>query len=187
MPEAVWYLVPLIPLGIRFVLGAIHWRQMAEPLGSGEADAESHRTVVTALAGFSFTGLMALIVVDAALRTNYQLAIYFLLVSFLCYLQVLNLQGYKLRRWHDQVGDALQEAASLSLILAVVQTMWAGRLATPFLWGVSLLSLLVWSLDFLIRVSLSYRYLSRIRGDRRVRGQEKSPSAPGQARRKGTR
>jgi hypothetical protein len=164
VPEIIWYLLPVIPIGIRLIFGVIHWRRFRDPLSPGEADAESHRTVVVALAGFSFTGLMALVVVDAATRTNYQLAIYFLLVSFLCYLFVLNLQGYKLRRWHDAAGDAVLESASLSLIMAVISAMRAARLESSFVLVTAFLSILVWGLDFLVRVILSHQHLSRIGG-----------------------
>lgn len=169
------YFAPLTPIIIRLVVSIRYRRFLRAALNAEEADVESHRAVVVALAGFSFTGLIGLIVVDAATRTSYKFAIYFLLTSFLCYLFTLNLQGYKLWRWIDVLSDAVWESASLSLILAIVQTMRASRMDSYFIAGAAALAGFVWGIDFIVRVVLFYRYLSKKIGGQNV-GRQKEPA-----------
>ncbi|MBW2620863.1 MAG: hypothetical protein JRC56_05985 [Deltaproteobacteria bacterium] len=90
---------------------------MSEIPSEEEQDRESHRSHILTLAGFSFTGLLAIAVLDATLVQDFRFAVYYLLVSFLCYLSALNFQGYKSKRWHDQLATALMDVASLSLMI----------------------------------------------------------------------
>ena len=109
------YFVPLVPLVSRALLCVKHRTQMSEILSEEENDRESHRSHILALAGFSFTGLLAIAVLDATLLQDFHYAVYYLLVSFLCYLSALNFQGYKSKRWHDQFGTALMDAVDFIL------------------------------------------------------------------------
>ena len=96
---------------------------MADILTEEEQDREAHRSHILALAGFSFSGLLALVVLEAALLQGLHVAIYCLLLSFLFYMFALNLQGYKARRWQDQVATATMDVASLALILSVLSIL----------------------------------------------------------------
>jgi hypothetical protein len=176
MSDVYWYCAPLIPIVIRLLLVARYRSLLKMPLSGAEADTESHRTVVVALAGFSFTGLIGLIVANAATRTSYKLAIYFLLTSFLCYLFALNLQGYKLWRWIDILSDTAWETASLSLILAIIQTMRAALLGSYFVAGATIMAALIWGADFIARIVLLYTYLARM-GEQNVRRQKEPVAA----------
>ena len=122
MPDWLWYplpFIPFIPFITRGILSLRFRPKMSETLAEDENDRESHRTLILALAAFSFAALLAIAVLDTTTQ-RFRLPTYYLLISFLSYYFALNLQGYKFARWHDQLGDALVEAASLSLILAVM-------------------------------------------------------------------
>ena len=157
------YLLPAIPFLVRGVVFLSVFRHhMSATIPEEENDRDSHRTLILALAGFSFTGLIGVAVVDANIQLHLEYAVYFLFVSFLCFFFSLNLQGYKFRRWHDQLSDALIEAATLSLLacLAVValkiypNTFVAGFIAVS--------ATAVWSLDFYLRVSRMSGYLKMV-------------------------
>jgi hypothetical protein len=70
-------------------------------------------------------------------------------------MSALNLQGYKFRMFHDQIGDALMEAASLALLLAVTLVLWSTDVWSPVKALVSGASALVWTADFAIRFNLT--------------------------------
>ena len=161
MPDWLWYplpFIPFIPFITRGILSLRFRPKMSETLAEDENDRESHRTLILALAGFSFAALLAIAVLDTTTQ-RFRLPTYYLLISFLSYYFALNLQGYKFSRWHDQLGDALVEAASLSLILAVMAIVWVSYPNELFTWAVSVLALGVWLADHIIRLSLSARYL----------------------------
>ena len=161
MPDWLWYplpFIPFIPFITRGILSLRFRPKMSETLAEDENDRENHRTLIMALAGFSFAALLAIAVLDTTTQ-RFRLPTYYLLISFLSYYFALNLQGYKFARWHDQLGDALVEAASLSLILAVITVVWATYANEPFAWFVIILALAVWLVDHVIRLWLSARYL----------------------------
>ena len=132
---------------------------MFDDLPEEQNDREAHRSLILALAGFSFSALLALVVLDATLRHDFHFAVYYLLVSFLCYFFALNLQGYKHLRWHDQVGTALMDAASLCLILAIVSIIVSAKHEKSLYLGLSGLAVFIWLLDYVIRLLLLLKYL----------------------------
>jgi len=149
------YLLPLVPLIIRGLIGLRFRSFMWKTLSDDEIGRESHRTVILALAGFSFTGVMAVTILDSATHQELHFAAYFLLVSFLCYLSALNIQGYKLWRALDLVSDALIETAALSLVLALLAVIQISGYSEAYKASVSVLALLVWVIDFIVRVVLT--------------------------------
>lgn len=153
------YLLPFIPLISRTVLCLRFRSQMSEILGEEEQDRESHMTLILSLAGFSFTGLVGLIVVDATLRLSYKIAIYYLLVSFLSFLFSLNIQGYKSKRWHDQISTGIMDSGSLSLILAVAYLIYNQPYEPEFSLSLIMLSFVAWLTDHAIRVRLPWQFL----------------------------
>ncbi len=64
----IFYVLPLIPVLSRTALSLKFKNQMNELLLEPELDREAHRTLIIPLAGFSFTGLMGIMVVDLTLR-----------------------------------------------------------------------------------------------------------------------
>lgn len=132
---------------------------MSAPLDTGEQDSDAHRTVILALAGFSFLGVVSLAAIDASLHKTLQVAVYYVLVSFLAYMAALNIQGYKHFRWQDQLGDALMESASLCLILSAVVVI-RDTYDDPFYAGwITFLAIMVWGVDFVVRLRMSTVYL----------------------------
>lgn len=154
-----FYFVPLLPLVSRTLLCLEHRTQMMEIPSEDEQDREAHRSHILALAGFSFTGLLALAVLDATLRQDFRYAVYYLLVSFLCYLSALNLQGYKSKRWHDQFATALMDAASLSLIMSIISILNVQTFKASFAIGLTVLALLVWGADHFARIRIQSNFL----------------------------
>lgn len=117
------YIFPFIPIIIRIVLGIRFRKSMQDKLLEAECDREGHRAIILPLSGFSFTGVLALIVLQKTNNLDLHLQIYYLFLSFISYLCALNIQKYKSRRWHDQIGTALYELASLSLILSIILSL----------------------------------------------------------------
>lgn len=146
------YALPAVPMVLR---GILIWRfrsYMKEALSDRERAAAEHRTLILALAGFSFSGALAVPAYGAAANTDVLLPTFFVVVSFLCYLGALNAQAYKHLRWHDQVTSGVADSAMLSLILAVLAMV--ALLQPPLLYSglVVVLSLLVWGIDVAMRL-----------------------------------
>lgn len=133
--------------------------QMGEILPEAEQDREGNRALILAFAGFSFTGVTALIVLEPAIQQTIRGAVFFLLVSFLAYLWALNLQGYKAYRWQSEAAGALAETGSLCLVLALVSLLIYSRFSGSFVASTSLLALGVWLFDHVIRWRIDYQYL----------------------------
>lgn len=152
------YSLPLLPLASRSVMCLCFHTQMATKLSESERDTESHYTHLLTLAGFSFSGLIALIVLDASLRFNLRIAIYYLLISFLGYLLSLNIQGYKFTRRADEFATGVMECATLSLVLSVVATLFAAELGASFTIALSIIALSVWLIDHIWRLKLKWSF-----------------------------
>lgn len=158
-----YYLIPGFPLVTRFLLYLRFPYDMTEYLTEVEKDRESHRSYILALAGFSFSGLLAIAVLDTALQQNFKLSVYYLFISFLCYLFTLNMQSYKARRWHDQMATAFMDAASLSLIMSVLSILYSQNTNKFFKIILSIIALLFWGIDHFIRIRIQWKYL-KIKG-----------------------
>jgi len=132
--------------------------QMGDVLSEMEQDRETNRALIIAFAGFTFTGAVALIVLEPSIRQTVKWGVYFLLVSFLSYLWSLNLQAYKNVRWQSEAASALTDAGSLCLVFAVVSLLFHSSFPTPFIYATSSLALSVWVVDHLIRLWIDGRY-----------------------------
>jgi hypothetical protein len=122
-----------------------------------ELDREGNRATILPLAGFSFTALLALVVLDASKVIGLRVSVLLLLLSFLGYYLSFNLQSYKARRWQDQLATALKEAASGWLLLSVVGVIQQAPASTLFKLSISLIALSVWLVDLAIRVVIDFR------------------------------
>jgi hypothetical protein len=158
--EIVWYCAPIIPLLTRAILCLKFRSEMGDFPSEEEQDREAHRSHILALTGFSFSGLLALAVLEATLRQGFNIAIYCLLLSFLFYMFALNIQGYKSRRWHDHFATALMDGASLSLILSVLSIMQSQASSNWFVPALSLLAILIWLFDHFLRLLFQWQYLT---------------------------
>jgi len=153
------YAAPALPLGTRALMGVVHRAHMLEILSEDEQDRSSHRAYILSLAGFSFSALLALGLVEATLQAELQLSLYYLVISLVSFLAALNLQSYKGARWQDQVATALMEAATLSLLLAAVSVLFLqdGNRAIAVFAAAAIA--LVWGGDHLLRVFYQWSHL----------------------------
>lgn len=151
--SGILYMLPLLPLLTRTIMALVFFRQMREPLKEEEKDRQNIRGVILALMGFSFTGAIALFLVNGKVEISLQIPAFYLLTSFLCYLFALNLQSYKDTRWQDNVlGDGLMEAASLSLVLSVGAIVLSSEAGALYRYGLSIFAFVVWLIDHIVRL-----------------------------------
>ena len=148
--ENLWYVLPAVPLVLRALLAISFSHYMGQAIPEAALDRADHRTIVFALAGFSFAGLLGLVALPGSLNER-SLAIWYVLLSFLALLAVLNVQAYKSKRWHDMLGDALLECATLCLIASVVGFIAKSDLSLQFSVISVVLGAIVWLTDFIIR------------------------------------
>jgi hypothetical protein len=162
--------VPLLARGLQTL-----WYSgvMSEDLDEADLDRETHRTVLLALAGFSFSALLALVALDRSIVEKNTPAVVALMASFLAHLFALNLQGYKARRWHEQASDALMETASLGLVLAIPAFILRSSAGAEFKWLSLFSCLAVWGTDFGIRWYIAGRTFSGLERLANARRQEK--------------
>lgn len=155
------YLAPFFPLVTRGIMAIGYFRHMSDKLEENEKDRQNIRSMILPMMGFSFTGSLALLIVNGKVDVSLQLPAYYLMISFLCYLFVLNLQGYKDVRWQDNfLGDGLMEAASLSLILSIVYIVQYTNTSLEYKIIIIILALLIWLLDHCVRLHKLIDFLS---------------------------
>jgi hypothetical protein len=155
MFESPWaYAFPLAPVATRSVLAIFwHWL-MFDELPEAAQHRDANRAVILALAGFSFTAVAGLAVLDTAGRSGFQLSIWYVLLSFVSYLTALNLQSYKVTRWQNYIAAALIEVGSLSLTLTLVSLVLAGKFDDWFRALVAVVAVGCWAVDHFIRLYL---------------------------------
>ena len=159
----VLFWIPILPFCSRLMLILKHRALMQEKLSEAELDRDSHREYIAAMAGFSFTALIALILLDANFKAAFRLPIYYLLLSFLAYIFALNLQGYKATRWQDEVGTASMDVGSLCLILSIVVLLVTQVNDSLFSCLLSVLAIGIWLLHHILHISFEHRFLSERR------------------------
>lgn len=156
------YLLPFIPLVSRMALGA-RWRILMMQVPPEEAqERDLHRATILSFAGFSFTAVAGLAVLDANTRSSLQLPIWYVLISFVAYLSASNLQSYKTTRWHNQLAFALADTGSLSLSLTIVVLILGATLAPWFYYAVGAVTLGAWLLDHSLRLLIDHRYYREV-------------------------
>ncbi|MBX2976399.1 MAG: hypothetical protein KF721_09710 [Ignavibacteriaceae bacterium] len=155
-----FYMIPSIPFIIRFIFVCFLKEYLSQILPETENDRSEIRSYVLTLSGFSFTALVALSILEPNIQQNIQFSIYYAFLSFLFYLFALNLQGYKNKRWHDVLSDTLLESASLCLILTVIGLLFVSNLNSYFVYGISAFAIIIWLIDFIIRLNIQINHLS---------------------------
>jgi len=111
------------------------------------------------MAGFSFSGLLAMAVIDTALQQDFHYSVFYLFLSFLCYMFALNLQGYKYIRWRDHLATALMDSASLCIILSVLSILYSQNFRKWLAHSLAIGAILVWFIDHGLRIKLDYAFL----------------------------
>jgi hypothetical protein len=135
---------------------------MAEALSEAEQERDVQRTFVLSLAGFSFTAVAGLAVLDAAVRVTLQLPAWYVLVSFLAFFGAFNMQSYKASRWQNELSTGLIEIGALSLMLALIALLFSASFSPVFQWVASTITFGVWAVDHFISLRLSHRYLDEL-------------------------
>ncbi len=156
------YFAPLVPLITRSIL-CMRWRRlMSTDIPEAAQERDVHRGFILSLAGFSFTAVAGLAVLDSPTRVSLQLPTWYVLASFVSLLSSLNLQSYKVTRWQNQMATALLEVGTLSLMLAVVALLFTASFGRVFQLSAGTITLSLWFIDHLVRLSLDSRYLSEL-------------------------
>jgi hypothetical protein len=138
---------------------------------------DATRTVIVALAGFSFAGLIGITVLDSTNRKNFRYTVFYLLISFLCYLLAINLQDYKFLLSREQMSNLLIDTATLSLICSVVSVVFLAGYDLPFKITVLTIALTGWMIDHIIRTIYTWGDFKKIRQEVRAR-ERQSTSRP---------
>jgi hypothetical protein len=147
------YALPLLAALPRCWVTWRYRRFMEETISDHERAANEHRTLILALAGFSFSAAVALPAYGLTAEKDVLLPTFYVVVSFLCYLGALNAQSHKLVRWHDQVGSGLADIAIFALFMAVFVMLVSLDPPIAYLVAVITLAILVWGIDLALRVS----------------------------------
>src|SRR5215216_782956 len=126
------YFLPALPIVIRLLICWRFWPLMMDIPSEEAQEREQQRAVILSLAGFSFTGIVALVILDATILPRLHFAVWFLLISFLAYTWSFNAQGYKSKRWQNEIAIGLLESGGLSLILAIVSILAASNFDSAF-------------------------------------------------------
>jgi hypothetical protein len=166
---ALLHLVPAVPLLTRGAIMVV-FRELADEVLSEEAmERDSGRNVSLALAGFSFSAVVALVFLESHAGSSLILPLYFLFLSFIAFLTSSAGEGYKLIRWHDQAVAAAREAGSLSLIMGVIVLLRVSTLPASYRIFLSLVGIGAWLLEHLMYLRRNVRYLSEVkRAERRT-------------------
>lgn len=154
------YFLPAVPLVTRLLLGVRWLKPMLEHLPEEAQERDVQRTFIFSLAGFSFTAVAGLAVLDATIRVTLQLPTWYVLLSFVVFVSALNVQSYKSSRWQNQLATALLEAGTLSLMLALVALLFTASFSCIFQWIATAITLGSWLVDHLIRLVIDYKYLA---------------------------
>jgi len=157
------WLLPLLPVLTRSILMFRHRRLVSERLCEDELDRQAHRGVILSLSGFSFTAVIALVLLNSTTQLSLELPIYYVLWSFAASLAALNTQSYKSTMWQDQMSTALYEITTLSLVLTLASLIVSRGSFTTCLKSILVtIVLLPWLFDHAIRLGLKAQYLQRL-------------------------
>lgn len=128
------------------------WDVRKELLRPDQIARDSTKSFVLALAGLSFTGVIAIAVVDSVNQSNFKIPVFYLLISFLCYLIANNIQDYKFFVSRDVFSNTLIDIATLSLICTAVTVVFLAGYGVVFQSVVLIVALTGWLTDHILRL-----------------------------------
>jgi hypothetical protein len=131
---------------------------MREVLPEEAQERDAQRGTILGLAGFSFTAVAGLAVLDSTGRSGLQLSVWYVLVSFVAYVAALNLQAYKTTRWHDHLATALMEVGALALALTLISLLFGAKFDSWFPYLAAGLALGAWLIDHCVRLWMEIQY-----------------------------
>ena len=114
------------------------------------------------MAGFSFAALVGLTIADAKIKVTGALPVSYLMVSFLCYLSMVNLEQYKFTRMHERLSAALYDTATFCLILSICVLIQALPVSEMHRNAITVLALLVFMANLVTQVGLMWNYLAEV-------------------------
>ena len=165
--DIIWITLPFIPLVTHMLIIIFNCKKMCVVLSQNELDRDTHRSYILALSGFSFTALLAVVLLEATVVQGLHFVIYYLLLSFLFFLAALNIQGYKAKRWQDELATSFADIATLSLILSIIFVLFSPNFKNNFdirfSVSITILASLIWALDHFYRIYLQFSYYKDLR------------------------
>lgn len=156
------WLVPFLPVLTRSILMFRHRRLRNDRLSEDELDRQAHRGVILSLSGFSFTAVIALVLLDSTTQLSLELPVYYVLLSFVASFAALNIQSYKSTRWDDQLSTGLYEITTLSLMLTLAWIVFRGAFTMCLRSILIAIVFLPWLSDHVIRLRLQAQHLQRL-------------------------
>ncbi|WP_124705222.1 hypothetical protein [Sulfuriferula multivorans] len=167
MPELdqTWILwsLPSIPLFLRLIMLWWFYEFWSEVLSEGERDTESGRILSLTLCGFSVSAFFVLIATNPTFvdkHIDIELPTYFMLISSVGLFGAFSIEAYKHRRWQQQLCLGLEEAGRFSLLASIATLMWVSQFSDRLKFIVIAVCTLMWSIDFLHRMSMWVEFLS---------------------------
>lgn len=133
---------------------------MSEELSEAAQERDVSRTFIFSLAGFSFTAVAGLAVLDSEVRVSLQLPTWYVLASFVAFISSVNVQSYKVTRWQNQLATALLEVGTFCLMLALVDLLFTAKFAEVFQWVAMAVTLGAWGVDHVLRIKFDNDHLA---------------------------
>ncbi|MGA2587329.1 MAG: hypothetical protein ABSF88_09945 [Candidatus Aminicenantales bacterium] len=158
MSNVIFILLPMIPFITRSILFIKYFSKMGGQITNEEKDRESHRSYILPLAGFSFAGLIGLIVVDASKLIHYSYPIYYIFLSFIFFIFSANLQSYKSRLWEDQIATGCIDIANFCLILCIISLLFAAHIDKTMTYTLAVIAFILWLFDHIMRMIFEFSY-----------------------------
>ena len=162
-PPTVFYFIPFTPLLTRGTLFFLFWDVRKYLLRPDQIARESTKSFVLALAGLSFTGVIAIAVVDSVNQVNFRIPVFYLLISFLCYLIAFNIQDYKFSVSRDVWSNILIDIATLSLVCTAVTVVFLAGYGVVFQSVVLIVALTGWLADHIVRIRYTLKDFRKYR------------------------
>src|SRR5215212_7564243 len=117
-----------LPMVTRSAQALSHRALLGMTLSEDQAARDSSRAVIIAIAGFSFTGVAGVAVLESATRQKeLQVPVAFFLFAFLLSIFALQLENYKFFVSRLLLSLFLIEAALLMLLIAIVAIVFSGQ------------------------------------------------------------
>ena len=180
-------LLPGLPLLGRGILMLRYRSRMRQAMTNEERDVVEHRGHLQVQAGFAFSAVLALALVQGPLAFEGALPIYYLGLSFTALWFAARGQSYKYLRWHDQALTAVAEIGSLAFFLGLLAVLHRSAVPSTAVWAITGLTCTAWLADHLIRLWIRRGILrspSPAEGDihaGEAQGNEAEPAEAGKA------
>ena len=164
-PQDLLYFVPFLPVAVYLVILISFSDILDGVLKAGERDTDRHRSVLGILAGFAFTGIAAIAVLKTVdqKELGLEISLYYLIVSFLCYLMALNLESYKIFVYHYLLGNLLTDMADLAFLCCVLSFVNKIGFSETGRWIFFVIVIGIWFLHYAYLIWLQFQGMGSLR------------------------